>query len=73
MPDAEAMSQLAFDACVARFEDFVGLDYPSSRLDVMTLYPSADSWQRHDDREIVCAVYDMEAKKLVGSVRGEKI
>ena len=73
MPDEETMSELAFDKCVARFEDFVGLDYPSSRLDVMTLYPTADSWKQYNDREVVCAVYDMEANKLVGSMKGEKI
>lgn len=72
-PSEDEMSQLAFDACVTRFEAFVGLDYPSSTLDVMTLYPTADSWAHHNDREVVCAVYDMEANKLTGSMKGRRI
>ena len=69
-PEGDGMSELAFDACLERFERFVGLDYESSSLDIMTLYPSSESWARQNDREVVCAVYDMEANKLTGSVKG---
>lgn len=36
----------------------------------MTLYPSRDSWHRLNDREVVCAVYDVTLAKLEGSVKG---
>lgn len=72
-PSEEEMSQIALDACIEHFEMFVGIDYQTSVLDVMTLYPTAESWKRGNDREVVCAVYDMTAEKLVGSVRGSKI
>ena len=49
---------------------FVGKDYASSTLDIATLYPSRDSWNRQTDREVVCVVFDVNAKKLVGSVKG---
>lgn len=67
-PDEEVMSSLAFDECMARFEPFVGRDYESSTLDIFSMYPTVESWAA-DDREVVCAVYDMEGQKLEGSVK----
>ena len=68
-PDVDDMSELANGSCVERFEDFVGRDYESSSLDVIAMYPTPESWSQND-REVVCAVYDMEAAKLTGSVQG---
>ena len=68
-PDVDTMSELANFSCVERFKDFVGRDYESSSLDVIAMYPSPESWSQND-REVVCAVYDMEAVKLTGSVKG---
>ena len=69
-PADEAMESMAFESCMERFESFVGKDYESSALDIMSLYPSEASWNRQGDREVVCAVYDMEASKLTGSAHG---
>jgi hypothetical protein len=33
------------------------------------MYPSVESWKQ-DDREVVCAVFDMNANQLVGSAAG---
>ena len=71
-PGEDAMVELANNSCVDRFESFVGRDYESSSLDVLTMFPTVESW-RQNDREIVCAVYDMEANKLVGSVKGQAL
>lgn len=71
-PGDEAMSEMAFDDCLKKFASFVGKDYDNSSLDIMTLYPSSESW-RQNDREIVCAVYDMDAAKLEGSVKGSSL
>jgi hypothetical protein len=69
-PEGDEMSSIAFDSCLERFAAFVGKDYESSSLDIATLYPSRHSWNRQNDREVVCVVFDVNAKKLVGSVRG---
>lgn len=69
----DRIAEMAHDGCVQRFEAFVGRDYDSSSLDVATLYPSAESWSRQNDREVVCAVYDMDANKLTGSVKGTRL
>ena len=71
-PNEDAMWELANDKCLDRFNAFVGLDYESSSLDIFTMYPSTESWAQND-REVICAVYDMETNKLVGSVQGRGI
>jgi hypothetical protein len=35
--------------------------------------PSRDSWHRQNDREVVYAVYDVAANKLVGSAQGRAL
>lgn len=71
-PGDVPMAELAFDQCLAHFRDFVGLEYESSVLDIAALYPSAASWSEND-REVVCAVYDMNGGKLTGSARDSAI
>ena len=68
----EEMAGMAHAGCEERFQEFVGKDYDSSSLDIATLYPSPESWQQND-REVVCAVYDVDAKKLTGSVKGLRL
>ena len=66
------MGELAQESCLEHFDAFVGRDYESSSLDFFTMYPSTESWKQND-REVVCAVYDMEINKLVGSVQGRAL
>jgi Septum formation len=68
-PAGDGMWDLATNSCMERFESFVGKDYESSSLDIFTLYPTSESWKQND-REVVCAVYDVNANKLVGSAKG---
>lgn len=72
-PGSEVMGETATDACIERFEAFVGLDYPSSQLDVFPMYPTVESWNQRDDREIVCALYDLSLEKLTGTMRNSGI
>jgi hypothetical protein len=72
-PGDEAMETIAFDACLERFESFVGRDYDSSSLDIFPIYPTRDGWNELNDREVVCAVYDLDLKKLSGSMRGTRV
>jgi hypothetical protein len=71
-PHGEEMGALAQESCMQRFDSFVGRDYESSSLDIFAIYPTPASWAQ-DDREVICAVYDMEANKLVGSVEGRAL
>ena len=72
-PGDEQMAEDAFGACYARFEAFVGIEYESSTLDIAALYPSTESWALQSDREVICAVYDMNGAKLTGSAEGSSI
>lgn len=72
-PGEEAIERLAFEVCLEKFETFVGRDYESSSLDIFPIYPTRESWNDLDDREVVCALYDLELKKLAGSMRGTRV
>jgi hypothetical protein len=68
-PGADAMNQAAFDLCVAEFEAYVGLSYVESELNVFPITPTEGSWAT-GDREIVCALYNLDLSKLAGSMEG---
>jgi hypothetical protein len=68
-PEGDAMGEIAFDECIQRFEPFVGRDYPSSSLDITLMYPTQQTWNELKDREVLCALYDIELNKLQGSMR----
>ena len=72
-PGDEAMGEHAFAQCLERFQGFVGAIYEESALDITALYPSGQSWSLQGDREVVCAVYDMNLSKLIGSARDSAI
>jgi hypothetical protein len=69
-PGADQMSALSEDLCIARFGDYVGLDYQSSALAVFPIFPTEESWNQDDDREIICALYNADLSKLTGSMEG---
>lgn len=71
-PEGDGMSELAFESCMEQFEAYVGKDYESSSLDITSMYPSPTSWEQ-DDREVICAVYDMNAEKLTGTAKGSTL
>jgi hypothetical protein len=72
-PGDEQMAGAAFEQCLERFASFVGTDYEVSTLDITALYPSSQSWSLQNDREVVCAVFDMNGGKLKGSAKDSAI
>ena len=71
-PDGDSMGELAQESCLQRFDSFVGRDFESSSLEIFAIYPTTESWAQ-EDREVICAIYDMEENKLVGSVKGRAL
>ncbi|MEM7431502.1 MAG: septum formation family protein [Pseudomonadota bacterium] len=71
-PGEDEIGYVAQERCLEYFEGFVGLDYDSSTLDIFPFYPTSESWGQ-GDREVVCAIFDMNTQKLVGSVKGSGI
>lgn len=72
-PGREKVLAVAEDYCFAQFEPYVGKSYETSVLDITYIYPTEESWNQVNDREVSCAVFDMSYEKLVGSMRGSGI
>jgi len=70
-PGMSVVEDAALEGCFDAFEPYVGIDYLSSVLDFSWLSPTPDSWDQ-DDREIVCVAYDLDQKKLTGTVKDSR-
>ncbi len=75
--DAAAIEKEAVDLCLAGFQDFVGVEYFSSALDVYYLFPQQDGWN-NGDRAVICAVYTPDAAtgdatRTSGSLEGSAL
>ncbi len=68
-PGSEEMSEIGTNLCIEEFEAYVGLDYPSSELEVFAIYPTEASWAG-GDREVICNLYDSDLDKLTGTMEG---
>jgi hypothetical protein len=68
-PGSEAMNAEAKEICIGLFDDYVGLAYEESVLEVYPITPTQGSWD-NGDREIVCALYEADLAKLTGSMQG---
>lgn len=70
-PGEEATAGRADEACIADFEQYVGLPYDESELEVTYLYPTSSSWSLGDDREITCLALD-PAGPISGTLEGAR-
>jgi Septum formation len=62
-PGQNAVVREAQRGCKQSFADFVGLTYQKSELELQSLYPTEQSWDIQDDREVVCAVTEPKGQK----------
>lgn len=56
-------------SCVRAFEGYVGQAYEVSRLEIDHHLPSPTEWGE-GVRQLACAVYDLDASRVAGSLRG---
>ena len=68
-PGSSAMNDAAQELCIAEFEAYVGRSYQESTLGVFPITPTEGSWDS-GDREIICALYNLDLSKLTGSMEG---
>lgn len=68
-PGFTRIAQEAYADCQVFFDDFVGIDFWSSVLDIRTVTPSASSWE-DGDRAVVCTVAAVRGATLSSSARG---
>jgi hypothetical protein len=68
-PGQEEIYDQAFDLCSgSAFQDYVGIDYLDSSLEVFPLTPTASGWA-DGDNEVVCNLYALDESKLEGSMK----
>lgn len=67
-PGITAVRAAAEDFCLPAFEPFAGITYLDSELNVYPLFPTEDSWNTLDDREILCIVVAPE--DVTGTLEG---
>ena len=72
-PGVEALDAFARTACYDAFEPFVDRAYETSRLEIGWMVPSETSWTDHDDRVVTCFLYDLEFRKLTGSMEASGV
>jgi len=70
-PGESALQAEAEQFCRTEFTSFVGIDYPLSLLDVAYLYPTGSSWDKLNDRSIVCIVIDPDGS-VTGTLSGSR-
>lgn len=68
-PGFEALESEAQTGCFAAFEPYVGIDFFDSDLNYSWMVPTLTSWDRDDDREIICVIANHNGAPLVGSAR----
>ena len=71
-PGEEDLRMQVERGCLDAFEEFVGLNYAESTLDINFMSPSRKSWTIQDDRTVICSVYDMYGEQLTGSMEGSQ-
>ena len=69
-PGDEATINLAREGCISEFDSFIGLAYAESVWDITAIYPTEQTWDAINDREVVCGVFPVSDEDTVGSVRG---
>ncbi len=69
-PGLDQMGELAQSGCIEAFDDFIGFPYADSVWDVTSIYPTEDTWNELDDREVLCGVYPLSDEDTTGSARG---
>jgi hypothetical protein len=62
------MSTITQEQCLPAFQQFIGMAYEQSAIEVTTLEPTAESWEQ-GDRELLCVAVD-PAGSVTGSLQG---
>ena len=68
--DAAKVTAFANQACTEGFKAYVGIAYEQSKYYFLHLAPSAESWSKNRDRDVVCLLL-LQGQKLTTSVKGK--
>lgn len=70
-PGVATVQDWAEQTCFDRFEEFVGVRWTMSELDIAVWWPSEDSWARAD-RSVICTVMSDSGDQLSGTRRDSR-
>lgn len=68
-PGEDALLDFAGERCGAAFEEYVGIAYDESELEVVQIYPTKGSWNG-GDRGVICVATNPGGSALTESVKG---
>lgn len=69
-PGNTEVGREADERCTARFEEFVGMAYADSVLELYILHPTEESWTSLDDRTVLCAITDPTGGPVTTTLKG---
>ena len=69
-PGEEATIELAREGCIAEFDAFIGLADAESIWDITAIYPTEQTWDAINDREVLCGVFPVSDQATIGSAMG---
>lgn len=72
-PGVDAVEDLWIAGCLAEFERFVGITFDESELDISGIFPTEETWNDLDDREVLCSVTAVDGEPRAGSASGARI
>ncbi len=70
-PGESSLQTSAASQCPTLFAGYVGIDFGSSRLDILPVVPTEIAWSA-GTREISCVALSTDGTKLTGSVKGSR-
>jgi hypothetical protein len=68
-PGASVIEPAAESGCLEAFTSFVGVPLEQSIYQFVTITPTVDSWERSDDREVLCLLGLLDQTDKTGSAR----
>lgn len=72
-PGAEALRQWGIDQCLDEFENFVGIEYVLSALEIGLITPTFEDWTDRAGRNLVCYVFPDDGGRLLATARQSQI
>ena len=67
-PSPDEMDRLAGQGCLKYWAGAIGTSYESDRsVDMTFLFPTQESWDQQNDREVTCFVISADGSSLIGS------
>ena len=71
-PGQSVVDELIDDGCYGQFTPFVGVEYEESIFEFGAVYPTKDSWDEVDDREVLCLISNYDGSMKTGTAKNAR-